>query len=398
MISKKENVKYQGSLLSNEGFFDSIDKIDPQFFVSHPASNIFLSAAYFRCIERAEFKGLSFRYYLHPLKNGGFQFQYFQLLDLSTRDLESIVNLDPYGKVLTGLSGVLDKFIFGIKRNKPHYLVICGNMLLSGNHGFVSVKDHQLDLLNTIDKVKQDLSKTGKVATMIVKDIPCDEDDLGPLLRKEKFYPMIMDPIMEMDISAAWKSFDDYLAAMSSKYRVRANNVRKKLVNTTIKKLSLADVDAHYDRLEFLYKSVQQKSPIRLMQCSFLYLKNLMTYMPDKVVMEAYFEKDEMIAFLCGIKNGSSLEAHHIGFDYKFNKSHALYQNILYDFVEMGIQHSMNHVSFGRTAMEMKSTVGAVPIHYNAYMRFENRVVNSLICHFLPDEPAGDWVQRNPFK
>ena len=123
-----------------------------------------------------------------------------------------------------------------------------------------------------------------------------------------------------------------------------------------------------------------------------------MTYMPDKVVMEAYFEKGEMIAFLCGIKNGSSLEAHHIGFDYKFNKSHALYQNILYDFVEMGIQHSMNHVSFGRTAMEMKSTVGAVPINYNAYMRFENRVVNSLICHFLPDEPAGDWVQRNPFK
>jgi hypothetical protein len=398
VIAKKENTKYQGSLLSTEGFFDSIDKIDPEFFVLHPISNVFLNAEYFRSIERAGFQGLSFRYYLHPLKDGSFQFQYFQLLDLSTRDLESIVNLDPYGKVLTGLSGVLDKFIFGIQRNKPHYLVICGNMLMSGNHGLYCGSGNHQALLETITKVKQDLSKSGKVAAMIVKDFEADRDALGPLLKKDKFHSMIMDPIMEMDLAPSWKSFSDYLAAMSSKYRVRTNNVRKKLADTSIKQLSLADVEEHYDRLEFLYKSVQQKSPIRLMQCSFLYLKNLMMYMPDKLVMEAYIENGEIIAFLCGIKNGKSLEAHHIGIDYKYNKSHALYQNILYDFIEMGIQESMNHVSFGRTAMEMKSTVGAVPVTYNAYIRFENRVVNSLICHFLPDEPAGDWVQRNPFK
>ncbi len=398
MVTKKDNINNLGSLLNKEGFFDSIECVHPAFFILHPISNVFLNANYFRSIEKGGFKGLTFRYYLHPQKNGRFHFQYFQLIDLSVRDLESIVNLDPYGKVLAGLSGVLDKFIFGIQRNKPHFLVICGNMLLSGNHGLYCGSGNHQALLETITKVKQDLSKSGKVAAMIVKDFEADHDALGPLLKKDKFHSMIMDPIMEMDLALNWKSFSDYLAAMSSKYRVRANNVRKKLADTTIKQFSLADVEEHYDRLEFLYKSVQQKSPIRLMQCSFLYLKNLMTYMSEKVVMKAYIENGEIVAFLCGIKNGKSLEAHHIGIDYKYNKSHALYQNILYDFIEMGIQESMNHISFGRTAMEMKSTVGAVPVTYNAYIRFENRVVNSLICHFLPDEPAGDWVQRNPFK
>jgi len=398
VIAKKENTQIQRSLLSSEGFFDSIDKIDPEFFLLHPIDNIFLNTGYLRSIEQAGFKGMSFRYYLHPLKDGSFQFQYFQLLDLSTRDLESIVNLDPYGKVLTGLSGVLDKFIFGIKRDKPHYLVICGNMLLSGNHGLHCGSGNHEALLATISKVKQDLSKKGKVAAMIVKDFEADQDALGPLLKKDKFHSMIMDPIMEMEICGSWKSFDDYLGAMSSKYRVRTNNVRKKLQKTSIKRLTLAEVDQHYDRLEFLYKSVQQKSPIRLTQCSFLYLRNLLENMPDQVILEGYFEEGEMIAFLCGIKNGNSLEAHHIGIDYKYNKSNALYQNILYDFIEMAIEEKMQHVSFGRTAMEMKSTVGAVPVTYNAYIRFENRVVNSLICHFLPDEPVGDWVQRNPFK
>ena len=75
-----------------------------------------------------------------------------------------------------------------------------------------------------------------------------------------------------------------------------------------------------------------------------------------------------------------------------------MYQNILYAFIELGIELNVDKISFGRTALEMKTTVGAVPKNYNAYLRLENRVVNHLVKSFLPTEPSTDWTPRNPFK
>ena len=68
------------------------------------------------------------------------------------------------------------------------------------------------------------------------------------------------------------------------------------------------------------------------------------------------------------------------GLDYHYNKEYALYQNILYTFIKEAIITRVNTLSFGRTALEMKSTVGAKPIDHVAYIRLNNRLLNKLIC------------------
>jgi hypothetical protein len=65
---------------------------------------------------------------------------------------------------------------------------------------------------------------------------------------------------------------------------------------------------------------------------------------------------------------------------------------------KLAIQHKLQLISFGRTALEIKSTVGAYPVDYRAFIRFENKIVNSLLYHVLPEKSGGDWIQRNPFK
>ncbi len=380
------------------GVFRSAKEVPSDLWMQLQHRNCFLDKTYLNAVEEAGYEGLSFYYIFKKNKsNKEISFHYFQIVDLAQRDLNSILNLDPYGQLLNVFSQVLDKFIFGIKRNKPHYLIVSGNILLSGDYGVISDKRDSKSLFESIELIKKELNAAGKVVATIVKDLP-KEDKMVEDFPQHKFLPMVMDPIMEFDVDPKWMKFDDYLLALSSKYRVRANNVMKKMEGVEIRDFNADDFKKHKTTLYELYKGVQQKSPVRLLSCKIDYLFNLLNLSNDRIIFRTFWKDKKIIAFMTVIMNGNELEAHHIGFDYSLNKILAIYQNILYHYIEIAIQHKMQRISFGRTALEIKSTVGAVPVEYKAFMRFENKIVNSLISHVLPEKSGSDWIQRNPFK
>lgn len=380
------------------GVFSSTKEVPSDLWIQLQHKNCFLDKTYLSAVEEAGYEGLSFYYIFKKNKsNKEISFHYFQIVDLAQRDLNSILNLDPYGQLLNVFSQVLDKFIFGIKRNKPHYLIVSGNILLSGDYGVISDKRDSKSLLESIELIKKELNAAGKVVATIVKDLP-KEDKMVEDFPKHKFLPMVMDPIMEFDVDPKWLKFDNYLLALSSKYRVRANNVMKKMEGVEIRDFNADDFKKHKTTLYELYKGVQQKSPVRLLSCKIDYLFNLLNLSNDRIIFQTFWKDKKIIAFMTVIMNGNELEAHHIGFDYSLNKNLAIYQNILYHYIEIAIQHKMQRISFGRTALEIKSTVGAVPVEFKAFMRFENKIVNSLLSHVLPEKASADWIQRNPFK
>ena len=75
-----------------------------------------------------------------------------------------------------------------------------------------------------------------------------------------------------------------------------------------------------------------------------------------------------------------------------------MYHNILFEFIDLGISLKRREISFGRTAMEMKTTVGAIPVDYHAFIRLHNRVLNSIIRPFIPGKAEVNWTPRSPFK
>ncbi|MFM7016901.1 MAG: hypothetical protein ACKOX3_11295 [Bacteroidota bacterium] len=383
---------------STTAVFNSAADVPADLWKQLQHKNCFLDKTYLNAVEEAGYEGLSFYYIFKKNKSAKeITFHYFQIVDLSKRDLNSIINLEPYGQLFRVLSHALDKFLFGIKRNKPHYLIVSGNILLSGDYGVLSSDRNSQSLLDSIDLIKKELNVTGKVVATIVKDLSKDDPLLNELKFK-KFLPMVMDPIMEFDIRPDWKNFDDYLNALSSKYRVRAKNVMKKITGVEIRDFSPADFTKHREELYQLYKGVQQKSPVRLLSCKIDYLFNLLNLSNDRIIFRTFWKDNSIIAFMTVIMNGNELEAHHIGFDYKLNKNLAIYQNILYHYIEIAIQHQMHKISFGRTALEIKSTVGAYPVNFQAFIRLENKIINSLLCNIIPEKSDEKWIQRNPFK
>ena len=104
------------------------------------------------------------------------------------------------------------------------------------------------------------------------------------------------------------------------------------------------------------------------------------------------------VAFLSAYKFRDNLEAHLVGLDYDLLRSHALYQNILYYFVRMAIENKCFKLFFGRTATEIKSTVGAVPVKLNCYLKLNNGLANLMVKPFMPTNDKSDYIARSPFK
>ena len=101
----------------------------------------------------------------------------------------------------------------------------------------------------------------------------------------------------------------------------------------------------------------------------FVEMKNVLG---DKFCFMAYYHNDKLIGFRTSFILENSIEAHFIGLDYEVNKTLELYQNILYDYVKEAIDNNFKQLFLGRTASEIKSTVGAEAHQLTCYIRHRN--------------------------
>ena len=56
---------------------------------------------------------------------------------------------------------------------------------------------------------------------------------------------------------------------------------------------------------------------------------------------------------------------------------------ILNDYVRLGIEKRVSSINLGRTASEIKTTIGAKPLELSCYIKHKNPFINSLITPFL---------------
>jgi hypothetical protein len=87
-----------------------------------------------------------------------------------------------------------------------------------------------------------------------------------------------------------------------------------------------------------------------------------------------------------------------LGMDYDANAAHAIYLNVLYDFVADAIARGCRRVVMGRTALEMKSAIGAAARSMACWMRHGNPVGNRLIAPLVAQLRPSEWTPRSPFK
>jgi hypothetical protein len=205
---------------------------------------------------------------------------------------------------------------------------------------------------------------------------------------------------MMMNVRDNWKTIDNYSEDLKSKARIRYRRTLGKLPPLTSKELSYDEVLKYKKTLRNQYFIIANNASFNLFFLSEDYFPNLKKYLGDKIKFIAYFNQEGLMkGFYTIVKNYDHLDAHFLGYDADCNKENLLYLNMLFDMVSHGINLHVNKIFMSRTAVEIKSSVGASPLKMFCYLKHRNNLLNKLvrpiINYLYKDE---EWIERSPFK
>jgi hypothetical protein len=121
--------------------------------------------------------------------------------------------------------------------------------------------------------------------------------------------------------------------------------------------------------------------------------------MKDKFHLYGYFLEGKLIGFYTLFHNGNVVDTYFLGYDETVQREKMLYLNMLYDMLMHAINAEFKTIVFGRTALEIKSSIGAKPQEMYGFAKHSNIIVNYLFEHaYNYLEPKLVWQERNPFK
>jgi hypothetical protein len=147
-----------------------------------------------------------------------------------------------------------------------------------------------------------------------------------------------------------------------------------------------------------LFDQMIQEDTFNLKEISPTYFIDLKAELGQEFPVRAYFEDGKMLAFYTVLSDRHRMEAHYVGFDVEKNRDLKLYQRMLYDLVEHAIDKGARELSFGRTAMEIKSCLGAKPEDYGIFLKISNPFINKLVGPNIRNIKPDPWQPRHPFK
>lgn len=374
-------------------------KIDPVYEVWDALSGdiLYLNSAFYRALEEAPPSGTSYVYCIVKKANDPVGIVYFQLKQIK---LDESLQLDKLkaGWDLKGISTCIKRSLAGMLRS---YSLVGGNMTLTGNYGSYLTDfdgNKKLELIDEIaDVVSSLLKKEGiNVRVTFLKDFYEKERYEGTLTSYTEFS---VQPNMIFKLDPSWKTFDDYLGSMKSKYRVRVRRARKKADGLERRELSLEEVKDHEATIKSLYANVVDNASFNLFFLPDDYFYALKKHFGKKMRITGYFEGEVLKGFSTSLFHKEELDAHFLGYDPDCNRQCQLYLNMLYDMVEEAIDKQAHQLIMSRTAMEIKSSVGAEAVPMYLYLKLSSRFLNRIFPKALDYfKPESNWQARSPFK
>lgn len=206
------------------------------------------------------------------------------------------------------------------------------------------------------------------------------------------------EPFMNLTIQPEWQNFDDYVQAMSSKYRVRTKKVLSNSQEYQAVELKHNEANDWIPQCAQMLGHTLKDKTLAISPKLSMMLHTFVRTMKDKFKVWGYYKNEQLCGFISAIESEHGLYAMHLGLT-DAAADDQLYQRMMYDVIAFGIEQKDEFVCLGRTATEIKSTMGATPIEnsYILYARgwFLRGLLRIYAQRFHRVKP---YQLRNPFK
>lgn len=281
-------------------------------------------------------------------------------------------------------------------------VMILGNNMLTGQNGFyfdfskIPVRDILIVLHKAIGVMQSEIRKTSLI---IFKDY---QNSLAERFKGKEYDPYFrfsVQPNMKLKIKEHWETFDDYLNDFSKKYRSRVRAAKKKLQGIEKRELDLDSINKYRHEMNKLYHNVVDNAAFNTFFLAENHFGKMKENLDEKFRIFGYFSESELVGFYTLLINNNDVDTYFLGYHKELQKEKQVYLNMLLDMVEFGITHQFERIIFGRTALEIKSTIGAEPTEIFGLIKHNNFMINPFMKILFPAiSPKTEWVQRRPFK
>jgi hypothetical protein len=281
-------------------------------------------------------------------------------------------------------------------------VIVCGNLLSWGQHAVafapgIDPAEVWPGVAEALYRVRRADHLSGRTDFVMVKDLRADDAHV-PALERFSYGPVETDPNMILGFPAAWKTFDDYLAGLQSKYRKNALRVQKDLEAAGVRLEPLTDLSRDAARLHALYLQVHDAATVRPVTISPDYLPALAEACGPDFRCTVARRGGEILGFVTTLKDGDEAIGYYIGFDRSKKDELPLYFGLLQSTIADALALGCRRLSLGRTALEPKAKLGALPVRTRIWLRHAAAPVNLLVKSLLGSVPHGEAPERNPFK
>lgn len=365
-------------------------------FVS--GSSPFLQSRYCEALDESLGDSLEYRYVVFKRKGEWIGVAPMQVTDAITTKLES--NL-PEDHALVKL--LVQGLSFGKKKLEFKVLVV-GNSFISGEHGYhfhpeIPVEDVARMIHEATLKVEQHQTAEGKsISATIIKDFIGLTKKADSAFGSYGYFDFQVDPNMVMPILPNWNSFDDYLSDLNSKFRTKAKAALRRSSEVQVVDMNVDEIERYSEDIQKLYDEVYSRADFKLGYLTPQTFIQMKAKLADQFMFKGYFFQEKLIAFQTGFVCQNVLEAHMVGIDYSHNQDLAVYQTMLYTYIREGIKKKVGFINFGRTAMEIKSTVGATDQHLHCFIRHRKSIPNKFLGVLFGFVKPTEHELRNPWK
>jgi hypothetical protein len=234
----------------------------------------------------------------------------------------------------------------------------------------------------------------------MVKDFTAEEEEAVAVLRRFSYRPLETDPNMLLEFAPGWKTYEDSLKSLTSKYRNACRQIDRKVAEAgcTVAQLTAAEIGREAENLHRLYVQTHSNAKFRPLTLRPDFLPTLADYLGDDFRCRVIKRDGQLLGFVTSLRDRDTAVAYNIGFDRQAALEIPLYLGLLNGVVADGISLGGCRLSLGRTALEPKARLGAKPQPMRVLVRHRIPMLNVLVRALLHTISHDEPPERNPFK
>ncbi|HYO62432.1 MAG TPA: GNAT family N-acetyltransferase [Pyrinomonadaceae bacterium] len=284
-------------------------------------------------------------------------------------------------------------------------MLVCGNLLSWGMHGVAFARGEDPAAVwpavaEALYRLRRADKLSGDADFVMVKDITDEHADAAAALSKFSYRPLETDPDMVLEISPRWRTYEDYLASLNSRYRKTARQFDKEVAaaGCALEEFGPAEVVRHGAEFHELYMQTHRNARLRLVTLRPEFIPALAERLGEGMRCTVVRRDDKLLGFVTTVRDGETAVGYYIGFDRESNAEFPIYFRLLQSVVDDAIKLGARRLSLGRTALEPKARLGAKPVPMRVWIRHRVPALNVLVRALLRSVSHDEAPERNPFK